>query len=209
MREEPKKDKKFIAVRGDLLHKIIEIANKDGKTVFGFVNEIFEQAIRSEQLNVSLEEIIEFYELIEIMKKAGAVITTADLQNHLVGKLYSIEKDSLREKWYVSGVWYGKYLATRFNDALGVFKRILQSCMWDISEANVEVKGDGHVNIRCVAPNHSRENTELLARFLQGVMNALDFKVVKEEAWKGIILMELEKRTPLTDIELGLEPLKD
>lgn len=207
MKAEPRKDKKFIAVRGDLIQKIMEIANRDGKTVFGLVNEIFEQAIRAEDMKVSLEEIIDFYTLIEIMKKAGAIITTSDVQNYLINRLYGIEKESLLEKWYVSGVWYGKYLATKFDDAVGIFKRIFEACLWDVTEANLTVKNDSAIELRCVAPSHTPENTELLAEFIKGVMNALNYKVTKQEFWKGIILMDLEKRRPLSDLEFGIDSL--
>ncbi len=207
MKLAPKKDKKFIAVRGDLLQKIMEIANKDGKSIYGFVNEIFEQAIRAEELKLSLSEVIEFYTLIEIMKKAGAVITASDILDHLINKLYPIEKESLQERWYLSGVWYGKYLSTRFNDALGVFKKVLEACIWNISEANLSINDDGTASLRCVAPNQSRESTELFSRFLKGVLSALNFKVTKEESWRGIILMDLAKRSPLEDIELGVDKL--
>ncbi|MEM3736580.1 MAG: hypothetical protein QXJ75_00595 [Candidatus Bathyarchaeia archaeon] len=203
----PKKDKKFIAVRGDLLQKIIEIANKDGKSVYGFVNEIFEQAIRADELKLSLSEVVEFYSLIEIMKKAGAVITPADTLDHLISRLYPLEKESLQERWYLSGVWYGKYLSTRFNDALGVFKKLLEACIWNISEANLSINNDGTISLRCVAPNQSRESTELFSKFLKGVFSALNYKAIKEEFWRGIILMELKRHTPLDDIELGIEKL--
>jgi len=207
MRNEPRAEKKFIAVRGDLLQRVIEIANRDGKTVFGFVNEIFQQALRAEELKVPLSEIIDFYTLIEVMKKAGSIITTSDVFNHLITRLYPLEKEGLQEKWYVSGVWYGKYLAMKFNDTLEVFKKILEVCMWDVTEASL-TKGDGgRVSLRCVAPSHTIENTELFLHFLRGVMHSFNYKIVREEFYKGIILMDLEERTPISDIELGLDTL--
>jgi hypothetical protein len=207
MKLAPKKDKKFIAVREDLLQKIMEIANKDGKSFYSFVNEIFEQAIRAEELKLSLNEVIDFYTLIEIMKKAGAVITASDTLEHLINKLYPLEKESLQERWYHSGVWYGKYLSTRFNDALDIFKKILEACIWDISEANLTINDNGTLSLRCVAPNQSRESTELFSKFLKGVLSALNYKVAKEESWRGIIQMDLVKRSPLEDVEFGVDKL--
>lgn len=207
MKSEHKAEKKFIAVRGDLLQRIIEIANRDGKTVFGFVNEIFEQALRAEELKVSLGEIIDFYTLIEVMKKAGSIITTSDVLNHLITRLYPLEKEGLQEKWYVSGVWYGKYLSMKFNDSLEVFKKILEVCTWDVTEASLAKSDGGRLSLRCVAPSHTVENTELFLHFLRGVMHSFNYKIVKEEFYKGIIMMDLEKRTAIADIELGLDAL--
>jgi len=204
---EPKKDKKFMAVRGDLLSKVIEISNKRGKSVYGFVNEIFEQAIRAEEMDTTLTDIVEFTSLIETMKKAGAVITTNDILDHSIKRLYRLEKKSLMEKWYVSGVWYGKYLSAKFKDPVDVFQKILTTCFWEVTEADISTVEDNNLSMRIVAPSHSKENTELLLKFIVGLMNALNYRTVKEEFWKGIIMLKLEKRAPIPDIELGLESM--
>jgi hypothetical protein len=198
----PKKDKKFIAVRSDLLQKIMEISNRKGKSFYGFVNEIFEQAIKAEESNTSLAEVVEFYDLMESMKKAGATVTRRDVFNYAQQRLYAKEKDTLIEKWYHSGVWYGRYLDTKFNDAVDSFKKILSTCFWEITEVELISKEDGSVSLRILVPTHSHENTELLSKFIQGVMNALSYRLVKEEFWEGIIILNMVKRGKIPDMEL-------
>lgn len=38
----PRKGRKLILIRSDLLEKIAEITAKEGKTMYGFTNEVFE-----------------------------------------------------------------------------------------------------------------------------------------------------------------------
>ena len=198
----PKKDKKFIAVRSDLLQKVIEISNKKGKSFYGFVNEIFEQAIKAEERNTSLAEVVEFFDLMESMKKSGATVTRRDIFNYTVQRLYMKEKDALLKKWYHSGVWYGRYLATKFENAVDAFRKILASCFWEITEVEFTNRDNGSLSLRILVPTHSHENTELLSKFIQGVMNALTYKTLKEEFWEGIITLELTKRGKIPDMEL-------
>jgi len=198
----PKKDKKFIAVRSDILQKIMEISNKKGKSFYNFVNEIFEQAIKAEEMNTSLAEVVEFYDLMESMKKAGGTVTRRDIFNYSVQRLYMTEKDALLKKWYHSGVWYGRYLATKFNNPVDAFKKILTSCFWEITEVELTNQEDDSISLRVLVPTHSHENTELLSKFIQGVMNTLAYRLVKEEFWEGIIILKLAKRGKIPDMEL-------
>ena len=197
-----KKDKKFIAVRSDLLQKLIEISNKKGKSFYGFVNEIFEQAIKVEDGNTSLVEVVEFYELMESLKKAGATVTRRDVFNYAVQRLYLTEKETLIEKWHNSGVWYGRYLATKFEKSVETFKKILTTCFWEITEVQITNREDGSLMLRILAPTLSQENTELHSKFIQGVMSALTYRTVKEEFGEGIIILEFTMRSLIPDMEL-------
>lgn len=174
--------------------------------MYGFVNEIFEQAIKADEMNSTLNEISEFYTLIKTMRQAGAVLMPPEILDYSIKHLYHLKKESLLENWYNSGLWYGKFLETKFNDPIDIFKKILTTCLWEITEANTEVREE-KVSLRVVAPNLPRENTELLLKFITGVMNALEYKVIKQEYWKGIILLELEKVPKIPEIESELESI--
>ncbi len=170
------------------------------------MNEIFEYANKADEMNSTLDEILDFYSLIKTMRQAGAVLVPPEILDHSVKNLYQLQKDSLMENWYNSGLWYGKFFETKFDDPIAVFKKILTTCLWEITEANTTIH-DEKITLRVVAPNLPRENTELLLKFIVGVMTALNYKIIKQEYWKGIILLELEKTLKLIDIESDLESL--
>jgi len=202
-----KSDKKFIAVRADLLQKAIEISNRRGKTFYSFVNEIFEQAIKADELDLTLPEILEKYVFMEALRKSGAVMVTLDLLNYCIDKLLESHSEELLKRWYESGVWYGKYLAAKFKDPLDALGKTLSMYFWEISEARVKAEGDGRASIKIIAPNQKQEHTELLASFLEGAVNALNYKVTRREFWRGIIIMELVRRILPSDIESEMESL--
>ena len=184
----------------------MEIANKKGKNVYGFVNEICENAIKADEMNSTLDEISNFYNLIKTMRQAGAVMMPPEILDYSIKQLYPLEKDSLLENWYNSGLWFGKFLETKFDNPLEIFREILTTCLWDITEASIEPKKN-NISLRVVAPNLPRENTELLLKFISGVMHTLDYKVAKQEYWKGIILLELRKIQKIPDIETDLDEI--
>jgi hypothetical protein len=196
-----KGDKKFIAVRGDLLQKAIEISNRRGKSFYGFVNEVFEQAIKAEEMDSTLAEIVEKYKFIETLRKAGAVMVTLDLLNYCLDQLLETRSKDLLERWYESGVWYGKYLSAKFENPLEALSKTLNMYFWEISEIRFFSNSDGTATIKIIAPNQSHEHTELLAKFVEGVVNSLNYKISKREFWKGIIILELVKRMLPPDME--------
>lgn len=191
-----KKQKKLVAVQADLVQKIIRIANIKGRTVYSFVNEILEQAIKAEELGRSLKEVVEIYQLMEIEKKTGAVLTTREILNFVIERLYPLEEEALKEKWYNSGEWYGKYVFARFQNGepLEMLDKLLRAYAWDASEVRI-LKGEESISLRCVAPNHTPKGTRLFSRFLEGAMHSMGYSLKKRDLLKGLILLDFEKRT--------------
>lgn len=186
--------KKLTLVPTDLLERLMRISNREGKTLYSFVSEIFEQALRVYESKHTLQEVVDFFELMETQRASGAVITPVDVLTYLIGEVYPSGKEVLYERWYESGRWYGKYLLDRFHnqnqvEALG---KLLAVTRWDLKEVLVEEEG-GVVKVRCVSPLLPLENTELLVRFVEGVMDSLGYKVRKEDFMRGIVLLEFEK----------------
>lgn len=186
--------KKLTLVPTDLLERLMRISNREGKTLYSFVSEIFEQALRVYESKHTLQEVVDFFELMETQKASGAVITPVDVLTYLIGELYPSGREVLCKRWYESGQWYGKYLLDRFHNQNQVetLGKLLEVTRWDLREVRVEEEG-GVVRVRCVSPLLPLENTELLVRFVEGVMDSLGYKVRKEDFMKGIILLEFER----------------
>lgn len=185
------KDKKLIRVPSRLVAELTRASNLEEKAFYDFTTESLEQAVRAHNRGISLKEIVDFYELMEIQRASGAVITPKDVLDYLISKLYPKEKAALQKKWYESGRWYGKYLDTKLRGrgAVEVFGRILSASKWDLNEVNVEREGET-VMLRCVSFTLPLERTELLVRFLEGVMHSLGYETKKLDSTRGIITME-------------------
>jgi len=191
----PEKDKRLILVRNDLLKEIVKITAKEGKTVFAFTNEVFEQALKAHEMQTNLSEIIEFFEFMKFQKDTGAVIIRSDMLDYMADKLYGIDKEELLQKWYNSGLWYGKYLSVKFSDQdpLKTFEKLFRLSAWDLTDFSLTDRGK-KIQIRYVSPRLTPENTNLYLKFLEGILHALNYRTLKNECMKGMILLELEKQ---------------
>ncbi|MEM2905791.1 MAG: hypothetical protein QW057_01110 [Candidatus Bathyarchaeia archaeon] len=191
----PSKEKKLVAVRGDLLARVVEISNREGKSVYGMTNEIFEQAIRVHDLGLSLTDVVEAYALLKMERETGAVIISSETLSYLIGRLYPEEKEALQELWRGSGQWYGKYLLAKFHDQdpIEMLRRRLVTCAWDVTDVNLVRNGD-KVKLRIVAPYLAAENTELFSKHLEGIMQSLGYTLERNDTMRGIILLEFDKQ---------------
>ncbi|MBS7609654.1 hypothetical protein KEJ19_03665 [Candidatus Bathyarchaeota archaeon] len=192
---ETSRQKRFIPVRGDLLSKIIEISNREGKTVFGLTNEVLEQAIRAYELKTTLSDIVETFSLIKMEREMGAIIISSEVLNYLIARLYAQEKENLQEVWRRYGQWIGKYIIAKFHDQdpMEVLSKLLRSCAWDVTDVSVSRDGEG-VKVRCLAPYLPSENTELFSKYLEGIMDSLGYCVSKNDTLRGIILLEFRRK---------------
>lgn len=188
------KGKRLIMVPSDLVARLMEISNVEGKVFYGFVSEILGEALRAHELGHSLKEIVDFFELMETHKASGAVMTPLETLTYLIAEVYESNRESLLEKGFESGEWYGKYLLARFpeRDPVGVFVKLLEVGHWDLKEVRVVENGDS-VRFRCVSPLLPLENTELVLKFIEGVMRSFGYRATFEDHLKGIIVLEFKK----------------
>ena len=166
----------MLAAREHLVNKVLEIASRKNVKLYGMINDTLELVIRADDMGLSLEEVVDQYGIVKAAKDAGFVPVVESLLYDIVEKVFQRNKRWVTKKWYKSGQWYEKYLLDRFHnqnqvEALG---KLLAVTRWDLKEVLVEEEG-GVVKVRCVSPLLPLENTELLVRFVEGVMRVFGF----------------------------------
>jgi hypothetical protein len=186
------KGRKLILVPNDIVARLMEISNKQGKPFYNFVAETLEHALRVYSSGNSLEEVVDFYGLIGIYKSCGAKIVSDEVLNYLINGMYTMGKDDLHRKCYAFGQLCGKSLMAKHENPVQVLEKFLAATEWDLNEVAVEQE-KGKVKIRCVSPILSLENTELLVKFVEGIMHEFNYKTEKQDYVKGIISLEYGK----------------
>jgi len=146
-------------------------------------------------MQTNLPEVIEFFELMKLQKDTGAIIIRSDILDYMANKLYEIDKEDILQKWYNSGLWYGKYLSVKFSDQdpLETFEKLIRLSAWDLTDFSITNQGK-RIRIRYVSPRLTPENTNLYLKFLEGILHALNYRTLKNDCLKGMILLELEKQ---------------
>ncbi len=142
----------------------------------------------------SLEEVIDFYELMDMQKSSGAALVPADLCNYMSSKLFETDRENILQKWREAGSWYGRYITSKFpkRDFPEMLGKFLRATRWDLRE--VEMITDGsRVRFRCIAPHLPDSSTTLLATFVDGAMSSANHKVVNSEVLRGMIFQEFER----------------
>jgi hypothetical protein len=80
-------------------------------------------------------------------------------------------------------------LKEKFDDPVNAFGSFLELSRWDLNE--VEVKQvDGTLKVRCVSTVLTDEGTELLTKFIEGVMDGMGYKIGKLDVLKGMIILQ-------------------
>jgi len=189
------KEKKLIRVPSDIVAKLNEAANRAGRSFYDYTSEVLEQALRASELGRPLKEIMDFFELMSVQRNAGLTITFSELLNYLISMLYPKEEKALHERWYEAGVWYGTYLQVKFRNkrTLDIFTKLLSESWWEINEVNLSKEEEGFV-LRCVSFTLSLEPTKLLMSFLEGVINSMEYEIVKKDCIRGMIILNFTER---------------
>jgi len=183
---------KLIRAPSDLVSKLSREAASQGKTLYSYVTEIFEQATRAYEMKRSLKEILDTFEVLDVPKEAGTVYTPRDILDYLIQKTYGENGEELQQMWYHAGKWYGIYLREKFEQPFETFLRLLQEGRWDLNEVNVN-KSSERIDLKCVSTFISQERALLLQNFIEGAVYSLGYKTKEKNCFKGIIRLALSK----------------
>lgn len=194
MSRRPQRETKLVRVYGDLVAKLNEAANREGISFMEYINGALEQALRAHRMGRSLRDIVDFYELMWMQREAGLIMVPYEVLNKIAERFYPSEKETLESIWYESGVWYGKYLLVKVKDGdpAEVFVETLKSAGWDIKDVVFERHGRNAV-FKCFSLTLSLENTALLSKFIEGVMEAIGYEILNKSHLRGVIEIDLKR----------------
>ena len=189
MSEGRNKGKRLIPIPETLLNGLMEASSKEGKPLNRYVEDALHQAVRIFQAGQDLKGMVRYFEILQSQKASGAVFTPLIVFDFLIKKAYTTDKEKLLDVWFESGKWYGIYLTEKFDNPVQSLADLLQAARWDLNEVDVK-KINGEIKFRCTSTALTNEGTELLLKFIEGALAGMDYKIVKSEFMKGLVLVE-------------------
>ena len=179
--------RKMLAARLDLSDKISEIAARRG-TLYDYVNDILDQAIRAESIGLTLKEVLDDRWLIQTARDAGFTVVPEKIVYDLIESAYGkLGKRKMMGIWYETGQWYGKY----YED-LDRLEASVKRFFWDVSEFKMSKEAE-NINLTCLSSKFSEAHTELFAKFLEGAFGVLGYDLDAKDVSKGIIGLRFVK----------------
>jgi hypothetical protein len=185
-----RKGKKLVYVDCDVLDRVAKVARSRGETITKFLEDALIHAAKVTSAGYDPKQIGQFFEVLHVQRVLGGVFVPLEVSNFLTETALKDNKDSLTNIWFESGKWHGKYLKERFDDPIKALETFLKASRWDLSEVEVK-RYTKTIHIRCISTVLSEENTLMLARFIEGIIQGFDYQIQKSELLKGMIVIEL------------------
>jgi len=180
--------RKMLAARSDLADKISEIAVRRG-TLYDYVNDILEQAVRADSMGLNLSEVLDDMWVLKAARGAGLTFVSEKLLYDLVEKAYRrLGKKELQDLWYETGQWYGRY----YSD-LDKFEETTKKLLTEISDLKISKDDKDRLSLTCLSSKFTEAYTELFSKFLEGVLDALGYVKDGGEVAKGMINLRFRK----------------
>jgi len=183
------KGKRLIPVPESLLKGLMDAASKDGKPVNSYIEEALQQAVKVFETGQNLAGMVHYFKILQSQKASGAIFTPLTVFDFMTRKVSTTDKDKLLEEWFESGKWYGKYIVEKFQNPVQALADLLQVTRGDLNEVNVTAI-DGKTKLRCTSIALTKDGTELLLKFIEGALDGMNCKILKNEFMKGLILVE-------------------
>ena len=183
------KGKKLVYVSEALVEGLARVSKDKGESMTKLVEDALKQSVRVNEEGYDVKQVADFFNVMQAHRVLGGVFVPSDVLDFLVNSAYSDRREQLIAKWYESGRWHGKYLKEKFEDPVTAFGCFLELSRWDLNE--VEVKElNGAIKVRCVSTVLNDEGTEILTKFIEGVMDGMGYKIEKADVLKGMIILQ-------------------
>jgi hypothetical protein len=184
--------KTLIPVPDSIVAEVTKASIKEDSSTSKFVEEALKHAVQMNSLGIPSKALMNICEVMRDYRVLGGSFVPMDVLNYLIQKAYVEDKECFKAKWYDSGLWYGKFLKEKFQDPVEGFKLFLIVTRWDLSEVEVTQNRDT-VKLRCISNVLSAEETELLVKFIDGVMHGMGYHAENIDYIKGFAAVEYKK----------------
>ena len=186
------KGKKLVTISENLVEGMSRLSKGKGESVSKLVEAALKQSIRFNDEGYDLEQVANFFDAMQAHKVLGGVFLPSEVLDFLTEEVYPKGRERLLSKWFESGRWNGRYLKEKFEAPVETFASFLELSRWDLNEVEVKELGDS-IKVRCVSTVLSSAGTELLTKFIEGVMDGLGYKAEKSDCLKGMIILEFKR----------------
>jgi len=185
--------RKSFAARGDLLDRMNKVAKENDLSLYGFVNEVFKETLRANELGANLRTLIDSRELLKDARENGYTLGLESLWYEMSEIAYDKAKKKSLQTWFDAGVWLAKrYVTGESEDPFEVFKNDLKDFTWNVPEVEVNKKEE-KLSVRIVSPRFPESYTFLFTAFLEGALETFGYKIDSKEVSRGIICLEAVK----------------
>jgi hypothetical protein len=186
------KGKKLVYVSESIIEKASKVSRDEGVSLSKLVETSLMQTVKINELGYNSKQMADFFNVMQAQRVLGGLFIPSRVLDFMIAKCSKTDVEHLYTVWYESGKWDGKYLKEKFDDPVDAFKHFLELSRWDLNEVDVKKTADS-VKVRCVSTVLNVEGTKLLAKFIEGVMNGLDYQTVHVDSLKGMIILEAKK----------------
>ena len=186
------KEKKLVSVSEDLLEEAAKISRQEGISLGKVVETSLMQLVKVNSLGYRSDQMADIFDVLQANRVLGGLFVPSGVLDFMIEKCGEKGFAQLQALWLESGMWTGKYLAEKFSDPVDAFGRFLALSRWDLNEVNVKASEDT-AKVRCVSTVMTLENTNLLAKFIEGAMNGMGYKTLQADCSRGMIISEFKK----------------
>lgn len=186
------KGKKLVSISEKLLDEAAKVSREEGISLGRLVETSLEQAVQVNKLGYRSDQMADFFNVLQTNRILGGMFVPPDVLDFMTEKIGADNSTQLQSLWFESGKWTGKYLVEKFPDPVTAFGRFLKLSRWDLNEVDVKQNGSA-VKIQCVSTVMSLESTDMLAKYVEGTLAGMGFRIVNADRLKGMVIMQFKK----------------
>ncbi len=182
------KGKKLVYVSEDLIDRAAKVCRTENVSLSKLVESAITETIKVNELGYTSKQMAELFDVLQANRVLGGLFIPSGILDFMIEETANADGVKLENLWTESGIWTGKYLKQKFPDPVLTLNHFLQLSRWDLNEVDLKETEPNTINVRCISTVMSIAGTKLLARFIDGALTGMGYKVASSECLKGLII---------------------
>jgi len=184
--------RKTVMAREDLVNSLIEMAKRQGYTLYELVNMIFKLVLEADSEGLNLGRFIEESRLIKTARKLGFTLGFERLWYEMAELAYKLSPEESSERWIEAGTWLAKNFIFE-EKPLEELMNTLKAAAWETPEFKFESKND-RVKIQILNPRFPESYTKLYAQLLEAALKTYGYTEIEKTISRGKIWIEASRK---------------
>ena len=174
----------------EIVEKLNAIANVQGKTLYGLLNELGLLALEAHASKIDLSEALKAKKLFDRAKRTRLILVNQDSWYLASSKSYKSSKTEWLEHIYKNAKWYADLSINQNSreEKLRSLEKFIDELFWDCTDMKMDQE-DGNLRLKLAfVPEMSIEHTSVLFKQVEGVCNAIGYVVLDHTINPGVIM---------------------
>lgn len=183
-----------LSVDEAIAEQLASIARERKMTLYAFVNEILENAVKLFNEGADIKTAYELWSVHKLLSEVDAVILPSDFMDYIITEICKYDEQGLYKRFHKLGYDTATLIKIYARDLEELVQMAVDYSKYlPLKRVEARYLGNGTYEVGIVGAGGTIESTKCINEFIKGLLEAYHVTVLEDEVSKSVIHLKLKQ----------------